>query len=346
MEKPKIHTHPGGNFAGRDLSGQDLAGEDLRGCDFSRANLRGARMNGCRIDGAVFVEADLRDVDWKSESTRHVAATLGGGGGVANFSRANLAGANLTSIDLDRSWFEEAKLDGANINGSLRDTCLRRASLVGADLSYCTLHGTDLERADLTDAHLVAVNLRDANVQGAKFTRVNLTRAKIGGITFHHSQIAGAAFLPATVIPHDDHPVKPAKAINKITAYRAYQALLDSLWSSRMTNATHPEGIFNTSMEWNPSARERDSSGSGVATRGPGRGSDSKLNYYVRCRSKIHCRVLLLSAFDGADVPADVADVLVRGVEILQTKILADEDLARGLIMALKNPTMREALEI
>jgi len=269
----------------------------------------------------------------------------GGGGGVANFSRANLAGASLTSIDLDRSWFEEAKLDGASINGSLRDTCLRRASLVGADLSYSTLHGTDLERADLTDAHLVAINLRDANVQGAKFTRANLTRAKIGGIEFHHSQITGAAFLPASVIPHDDRPIKPAKAINKITAYRAYQALLDALWSSRMTNATHPEGIFNASLEWNPTERER-AGGSGTATRGPGRPADSKLNYYVRCRSKIHCRVLLLSAFDGGDVPADVAEVITNGVEILQTKILASEDLARGLIMAMKNPTMREALEI
>lgn len=339
MEKPKIVVYPGGNFAGRDLSGQDLSKQDLRGCDFSRANLRGARMAGCQIDGAIFVEADMREADWNGDGRGEI------GGGIANFARADLSGAKLGPIDLDRSWLEEAKLDGAQISGSLINACLRRASLTGADLSYCALAETDLERADLTDAKLVKTNMRGVNIVGSVLTRADLSGARISSVEFHYSQIAGAIFLPATEIPVDGRLVKPAKAINKITAYRAYQALLDSIWHARISNAAHPEGRFNSSLEWMPSEREK-AGGSGVETRQPGRASDSKLNYYVRCRSKIHCRTLLLRALDGIEVPVDVSSVIDRGVEILQTKILASEDLARGLVMTLKNTTMREALEI
>lgn len=132
---------------------------------------------------------------------------------------------------------------------------------------------------------------------------------------------------------------KPPRAINKITAYRAYQVLLAEVWreGTREPENTVPVSVSTSSGIWWPSPRE---------TAGESGTSAKDGNYHRRCQSRIHCRILLLRALDGLDVPNDVRDVVDRAVEILQERLHASEDLARGLVMALKNENMRKALEI
>jgi uncharacterized protein YjbI with pentapeptide repeats len=329
----RIRVYSGGNFAGQDLSDEDLSSEDLRGANFTGAKLDRAKLNKCKIDGAIFIDASMLD------------ATLNQADGVANFARAKLDQAKIESAALENSWFEHASLIGAKINSSLGYATFRGANLEGADLSHSNFECANFNGANLARADLKATRFSHVEIIGTDLRGASLLHATIQGADFRNAKTAGMALVPFEAPQTDERPIKPAKAINKITVYRAYQALLDQIWHGRLLNQTHPDGEFNASGEWRPSARENQA-GSATATRNPGRSKESRLNFYTRCRSKIHCRNLILAAFDGREVPPDVASVLTNGIEILQTKILASEDLARAILLIFENADTRKAYEV
>ena len=80
----------------------------------------------------------------------------------ANFSRADLYGANLS----------RANFTGADLYG---------ADLSGANLSGANLSGADLSGADLSGAYLSGANLSGADLYGANFSRANLYGADLSG---------------------------------------------------------------------------------------------------------------------------------------------------------------------
>ncbi len=82
-----------------------------------------------------------------------------------NFSRANLAGTNLTC----------AMWQGANLN---------RADLTGAVLIEADLRGTDMRGANLTGAILTGSSLEDADLEGANFKGV-----KLDGVIINSGQV-------------------------------------------------------------------------------------------------------------------------------------------------------------
>ena len=100
------------NYTSTDLTGRSFAGEDL--------------------NGAIFVSAEMRDVNLKG-------ANLAG----SMFTKANLYGADLSDTDLSNSLIDRVTLFKAN---------LRNANLTGATLTSTLIDKTDITNADFTDA--------------------------------------------------------------------------------------------------------------------------------------------------------------------------------------------------
>lgn len=330
LEKRVTYLSPGGDYSGRDLSKTDLSRQDLRGCDFTRANLDRANLSHCQIDGAIFVEASLASADLRNIR------------GTANFARANLRAVDLSEAHVNCSWFGEADLRSASLFG---------ARATGAQFLYANLEDADL-RAALIRANFTGANCKNANMQKARLAGATVINAILSGVDFRGALLSSVYLTPKTIagacfFDPEPRPVraaaKPPRALNKITAYRGYQALLDELIYGRLMNETHPEGDFRSDGTWYPSELER-AGGSGTSGRQPT--TKNPMTYYARCRTKVHCRTLLLAALDGVKVPPDVAGVIERSVKILQRDLLASEDLARALVMALKNEEMRKALGI
>lgn len=100
------------NYTSTDLTGRSFAGEDL--------------------NGAIFVSAEMRDVNLKG-------ANLAG----SMFTKANLYGADLSDTNLSNSLIDRVTLFKAN---------LRNANLTGATLTSTLIDKTDITNADFTDA--------------------------------------------------------------------------------------------------------------------------------------------------------------------------------------------------
>jgi uncharacterized protein YjbI with pentapeptide repeats len=102
------------NYTSTDLTGRSFAGEDL--------------------SGAVFVAAEMREVNMKG-------ANLAG----SMFTKANLYGADLSDTDLTNSLVDRV---------TLVKTSLRNANLTGATLTSTLFSETDVTNVDFTDALL------------------------------------------------------------------------------------------------------------------------------------------------------------------------------------------------
>ena len=112
---------------------------------FVAANLSGAKVT------ARFSLDDMREA--KPFSSSRLALLLGTGRR-ADFSRANLTGANFEGAALAHVNFEFAKLQHTNFSG--------------ADLSDADFAGADLTNADLTGANIARVDFNSAVLTGAK----------------------------------------------------------------------------------------------------------------------------------------------------------------------------------
>lgn len=124
------------------LSGVDLSGADMYEADLSDSDLREATLNWAEMNWATMSHAD--------------------------FSRANLIGADLEKATIDGANFSHAILNGADLSHA----DLSGANLSGADLNWVDLRGANLSNANLTDA-----KLGWANLQGADLSDVTLDRA-------------------------------------------------------------------------------------------------------------------------------------------------------------------------
>ena len=91
----------------------------------------------------------------------------------ADFSNADLEGADLVEANLEGKYFKGADLRRANLRGAI----LWEANLQGANLRGAYLEGADLRQADLSDANLEGANLRYADLRGANLEGANLERA-------------------------------------------------------------------------------------------------------------------------------------------------------------------------
>uniref|UniRef100_A0A1B6MF92 KHA domain-containing protein n=1 Tax=Graphocephala atropunctata TaxID=36148 RepID=A0A1B6MF92_9HEMI len=111
------------------------------------------------------------------------------------FQGVNLAGSDLSRLDLRYINFKYA--------------CLHGCRMVGANLSWCTMERADLSHAQLEGAQLLGVkmlcaNLEGANLRGCNFedpagTRANMEGVNLKGANLEGSNMAGVNLRVATL---------------------------------------------------------------------------------------------------------------------------------------------------
>jgi uncharacterized protein YjbI with pentapeptide repeats len=156
------------NFSQSDLRQTRWYSVGLDKVNFSGADLRGASFEWAHWDVANLNGADLRGVDWNLPKLRNVTMNRATQldphwqltveiirhGAI----KRNLAGVNLSKMDLSITNLSGADLSEANLQGCyFTEACLRGANLQQADLREARLLKTDL----------TGVDLRGANLEGA-----------------------------------------------------------------------------------------------------------------------------------------------------------------------------------
>lgn len=130
-----------------------------------------------RFQGINLAGADLSKLD-----LRHINFKF------ACLSRCNLKMANLSHCCLERADLSYARMDGAQLM-SVKGSCanMERATLQGCDFEDLSgtmqtlLEGVNLKGACLENSNLAAVNLRVANLKDANLKNCNLRRAILAG---------------------------------------------------------------------------------------------------------------------------------------------------------------------
>lgn len=129
-----------------------------------------------RFQGVNLAGADLSKLDLRFINFKY-----------ANLQRCNLAGANLSWCCLERADLSYGILDGAQLLG-VKSLCanLERASLKNCNFEDPTgtkanMEGVNLKNANLEGSHMAGVNLRVATLKHASLQNCNLRAAVLAG---------------------------------------------------------------------------------------------------------------------------------------------------------------------
>lgn len=179
----------------------DLSGIQLRAANLNSASFRGSSLRGAGEDGRwdTFDDwiADLSDAEMKE-------ANLTG----ANLSRILMNRTNLIRATLNQANISSASLSGANLSSTqlvganLRDAVLTNASLTGADLGEAILTQANLYAARLGQVRALGTQLQLANLtqsdwQGADLSQADLSRANLSNADFSTTRLTSANFRDA-----------------------------------------------------------------------------------------------------------------------------------------------------
>lgn len=121
-------------------------------------------LNGCVEDSLGLLDcpgAYLRNVSFTDRAVPY-----------ANFSFADLTGADFTEVRMGHVTMNKTILDGAK---------MVRALLGSASLTSASLNGTNLEGAAAPYANFAVATLTNTNLKGANFSGVNLINVKFEG---------------------------------------------------------------------------------------------------------------------------------------------------------------------
>jgi uncharacterized protein YjbI with pentapeptide repeats len=121
----------GAHLAGAVLNNAFLKVGDLRGADLSGATLVKAELDGVNGDGAVFDSADLTRCSFLDTSLRQ--ARFDGAKMVRTSFSADLTGASLRNVSLDRADFSDSYLDDVDVAGAHGRAILEGAFVRGGD---------------------------------------------------------------------------------------------------------------------------------------------------------------------------------------------------------------------
>jgi uncharacterized protein YjbI with pentapeptide repeats len=124
----------------------------------------------------------------------------------ANFKEADLRRAFLIGADLSYANLKEANLDGAYLGGAnlkgvnLKEADLNETHLKGADLRGARLVEANLSGADLEGANLEEADLRGAFLIGTYLNRANLSEANLSGACLLGANLRGADLNAALLL--------------------------------------------------------------------------------------------------------------------------------------------------
>lgn len=155
--------------------------------DVIDALIRSSHTTELRFQGVNLAGADLSKLDLRN----------------INFKYANMQGCNLTGANLSWCCLERTDLSHANLdNASLLGVKGLRASMEGASLKNCNfkdpaglranLEGVNLKGACLEDSDMGAVNLRIANCKNANLKNCDLRAAVLAGADLENCDLSGS----------------------------------------------------------------------------------------------------------------------------------------------------------
>lgn len=122
-----------------------------------------------------------------------------------NLREINLAGKELSFIDLSHSDLTDSNLEGINLSNSNLESCLlERANLFHAILENCTLYrvnlrGAKLNKVRLSKSNLSYANLTEANLDNAILRECDLTRANLTSVILKEANLIGADLSKANL---------------------------------------------------------------------------------------------------------------------------------------------------
>lgn len=203
-------------FAGVDLSGAGfgeylvdfgwvIPAANLTDADFAGADLTGATLYRSPITGAFFTDALIAGASLSGTSLTYqqfasTASYQNGDLAGIGLSYNNMAGWDLSNLDMARGFLNSSTLTGANLSNStltsvwLQYAELTGANLSGADLSKATLQHADVSNADFAGANLTRATLRQMDGRNADFTGANLSNVR-----FDDAVLTGADLTDATI---------------------------------------------------------------------------------------------------------------------------------------------------
>ncbi|XP_066151716.1 BTB/POZ domain-containing protein KCTD9 isoform X1 [Euwallacea fornicatus] len=149
--------------------------------------IRSSTSETLRFQGVNLAGADLSKLDLRSINFKY-----------ANMQRCNLTGANLSWCCLERADLSHAILDNAQLLG-VRGL---RAIMEGASMKNCNfkdpagirtnLEGVNLKGACLEDSDMGSVNLRIANCKNANLKNCDLRAAVLAGADLENCDLSGS----------------------------------------------------------------------------------------------------------------------------------------------------------
>lgn len=155
---------------------------------------------------AEYIEIEKEDLDRILENHKHYLNE-----DCENWKsmRADLSDINLAGIDLSGINLFDADLDGANLEGTnlrnavlsyanLSGTNLKDANLINANLSYANLMFSNLCNTDLSYA-----DLKYANLAGSVLSSTNLFCTNLAGVNLYHTTITNQPKIKGEILTQD-----------------------------------------------------------------------------------------------------------------------------------------------
>lgn len=181
----------GASLVGAKLDRAKLDGASLQGADLSKATFDGATFRSAKLDDVRLYDARGTGVDLEGASltnARAQKAALPGSSFVgvvapgSSWEAADMTACRLDKAKLDGAIFTKAKLAGANLSqASAVEAVFRRAGLQGARCLKANLMKAVFERADLSNADLRGANLFQAETWLARIDGADLALAHVAG---------------------------------------------------------------------------------------------------------------------------------------------------------------------
>jgi serine/threonine protein kinase len=172
--------------------------------------LEARECSGCDLRGMDFSKANLAGAELirsNLTNTQFTGANLAG----ADLSYANLKGVSFLRTNLVGTRLNYADLTNATGNPKLTNASLRWANLTGVKFGRVELLAADLREANLNGANLKIANLMNANLKKADLTNADLSYANLSGANLYGAILKDAnlsnASLKGAVMPNGrEHP--------------------------------------------------------------------------------------------------------------------------------------------
>ncbi|MEF2549303.1 pentapeptide repeat-containing protein [Aurantimonas sp. E1-2-R+4] len=149
-----------------------------------------------RADDDFIDDEEIAKLD--AQERERPTSTLSSGAIIRSFRDRDFRGAVLDSLDLRRTNFANARLQGASLFGArLQGASLEYARLQGASLEYARLQGASLDRAWLQGASLEYAQLQAASLFGARLQGASLEYAQLQGASLGGARLQGASLVDA-----------------------------------------------------------------------------------------------------------------------------------------------------